>query len=40
VRGLSDREVSSWFADRTLCNDKGCIPMELLAEKLRPFIDY
>ncbi|MGH9840656.1 MAG: TIR domain-containing protein [Blastocatellia bacterium] len=39
VRGLPDREIRAWFADKTLCNDKGSIPMELLAEKLRPFIE-
>jgi hypothetical protein len=39
VRGLPDREIRAWYADRTLCNDRGCIPMELLAEKLRPFTE-
>jgi hypothetical protein len=42
VRGicrLPDKEVRAWFADKTLCNDQGRIPMELLAEKLRPFIE-
>jgi hypothetical protein len=42
VRGicrLPDKEVRAWFKDKTLCNEKGRIPMELLAEKLRPFIE-
>jgi hypothetical protein len=42
VRGicrLPDKEIRAWFADKTLCNEKGRIPMELLADKLRPFIE-
>jgi hypothetical protein len=42
VRGicsLPDKDVRAWFEDKTLCNEKGRIPMELLAEKLRTFIE-
>ncbi len=42
VRGichLPDTKVRAWFADKTLCNEKGRIPMELLAEKLRQAIN-
>jgi TIR domain/inactive STAND len=39
VRNLPDREIRAWFADKTLCNNQGRIPMELLAEKLTPFVE-
>lgn len=35
---LHEREIRSWFEHEELCNDEGRIPMELLAEKLKPLI--
>ena len=36
---LHEREIRAWFEHEELCNDEGRIPMELLADKLRPLIE-
>jgi len=36
---LHDREIRAWFEHQELCNEQGRIPMELLADKLRPLIE-
>lgn len=36
---LHEREIRAWFEHEELCNDQGRIPMELLADKLKSFIE-